>query len=101
VPFFGILLGYLRLVERPTACFTERGLCATACTDGERIVYCREWFEELLRTDPEMILTVLAHDMGTYPEAAPSHPVLWVLTPHHATPPFGTTTVLTLEEHAA
>jgi predicted metal-dependent peptidase len=62
VPFFGILLGYLRLVEQPAAWFAERGLCATACTDGERIVYCREWFEELLRTDPEMILTVLAHE---------------------------------------
>jgi hypothetical protein len=63
VPFFGILLGYLRLVEQPAAWFTERGLCATACTDGERIVYCSEWFEDLLRTDPEMILTVLAHEV--------------------------------------
>ena len=62
-PFFGILLGYLRLEERPAAWFEERGLCATACTDGERIVYCAEWFEELLRTNPEMILTVLAHEV--------------------------------------
>lgn len=39
-------------------------------------------------------LIVFTDGMGSYPEAAPTYPVLWVLTPHHEKPPFGTITVL-------
>lgn len=36
----------------------------------------------------------LTDGMGDYPEEAPSYPVLWVLTPNHQQPPFGTVAVL-------
>lgn len=36
----------------------------------------------------------LTDGMGDYPDQAPPYPVLWVLTPHHQDPPFGTVTVL-------
>lgn len=36
----------------------------------------------------------LTDGMGDYPDQPPSYPVLWVLTPHHQKPPFGTVTVL-------
>ena len=36
----------------------------------------------------------LTDGMGDYPNEAPSYPVLWVLTPTHQEPPFGTVTVL-------
>jgi len=35
----------------------------------------------------------LTDGMGDYPDQAPSYPVLWVLTPNHQEPPFGTTVV--------
>jgi len=36
----------------------------------------------------------LTDGMGSYPDDAPSYPVLWVLTPEHREPPFGAITVL-------
>jgi predicted metal-dependent peptidase len=36
----------------------------------------------------------LTDGMGDYPDEAPPYPVLWVLTPNHQHPPFGTVTVL-------
>lgn len=37
----------------------------------------------------------LTDGMGDHPDGAPPYPVLWVLTPKHQQPPFGTATVLT------
>ena len=39
-------------------------------------------------------LIYLTDGMGTYPDSAPPYPVLWVLTPNHHEPPFGSTAVL-------
>jgi predicted metal-dependent peptidase len=39
----------------------------------------------------------LTDGMGDYPDQTPPYPVLWVLTPRHQEPPFGTLTVLNIE----
>lgn len=46
-PFFATLTGYLPTVERPSAWFDALGCPRTACVDGKRIYYCREFVESL------------------------------------------------------
>jgi predicted metal-dependent peptidase len=62
-PFFGILLGYLRLEPKPAEWFARHGLCATMATDGVRIVYAREFVRQLLAASSrDLAMGVLAHE---------------------------------------
>jgi len=48
--------------------------------------------DELPRPPQAVVIVTDGH--ASYPDHAPAYPVLWVLTPDHGRPPWGTSIVL-------